>query len=245
MSQEIELEAELRTDVGKGASRRLRRLADRVPSIMYGGEQDAIALTLQYNQLAKAMQQESFFSQIISIKTNGKAQQVVVRDLQRHPATERVQHIDFLRIRADRALQVQVPIHFINEEECVGVRTEGGAISHMVTDVEISCLPGDLPGFLEIDMLEVVLGTALHLSDIIVPEGVTIVALALEEPNDAQIATVQVPREIVEEEPELEAFEGEEAEEGEEGEAAEGEEAGDAEGEGDKGSGEGSSDDET
>jgi large subunit ribosomal protein L25 len=242
MSQEIELEAELRTDVGKGASRRLRRLADKVPSIMYGGEQDAIALTLQYNALAKAMQQESFFSQIINIKTNGKAQQVVVRDLQRHPATERVQHIDFLRIRADRALQVQVPIHFINEEECVGVRTEGGAISHMVTDVEISCLPGDLPSFLEVDMLDVVLGTALHLSDIIVPEGVTIVALAQEEPNDAQIATVLVPREIIEEEPELEALEGEAGEEGEEGE---GEEAGDAEGEGDKGSGEGSSDDAT
>jgi large subunit ribosomal protein L25 len=245
MSQKIELEAELRTDVGKGASRRLRRLADKVPSIMYGGEQDAIALTLQYNALAKAMQQESFFSQIINIKTNGKAQQVVVRDLQRHPATERVQHIDFLRIRADRALQVQVPIHFINEEECVGVRTEGGAISHMVTDVEISCLPGDLPSFLEVDMLDVVLGTALHLSDIVVPDGVTIVALAQEEPNDAQIATVLVPREIIEEEPELEALEGEAGEEGEEGEEGEGEEAGDAEGEGDKGSGEGSSDEAT
>jgi large subunit ribosomal protein L25 len=246
MSQKIELEAELRTDVGKGASRRLRRLADRVPSIMYGGDQDSIALTLHYNELAKAMQQESFFSQIINIKTNGKAEQVVVRDLQRHPATDRVQHIDFLRIRADRALQVQVPIHFINEEECVGVRTEGGAISHMVTDVEISCLPGDLPGFLEVDMAEVPLGTALHLSDIIVPEGVTILVLAQEEPKDAQIATVLVPRENIEEEPELEALEGEEGEEGEGEEGVEG--AGEEGGEGDAGSaerGEGSSDDET
>ncbi|TDI94338.1 MAG: 50S ribosomal protein L25/general stress protein Ctc [Chloroflexi bacterium] len=245
MSQKIELEAELRTDVGKGASRRLRRLADKVPSIMYGGDQDSIALTLRYNELAKAMQEESFFSQIISIKTNGKSQQVVVRDLQRHPASDRVQHIDFLRIRADRALQVQVPIHFINEEECVGVRTEGGAISHMITDVEISCLPGDLPSFLEVDMLEVTLGTALHVSDIIVPEGVTIVALAQEEPNDAQIATVLVPRENIEEEPELEALEGEE---GEEGEAVEGEEAAEEGGEGDEDSaeqGKGSRDDET
>jgi large subunit ribosomal protein L25 len=231
MSQKIELEAELRTDVGKGASRRLRRLADKVPGIMYGADETPVALMFQHNELAKAMQQEAFFSQIIDIKAGGETQQAVLRDLQRHPASEKVQHIDFLRIRADRELEVRIPIHFLNEDVCVGVRTEGGQISHTMTDVEITCLPKDLPAYLEVDMANVRLGTALHLSDIALPEGVTIDALEQEEPNDAQIATVQEIREIVEEEPEVEALEGEEGEELEaaaEGEEAAGEEGGEA-----------------
>lgn len=219
MSQPIELEAEPRTDVGKGASRRLRRLTEMVPGIIYGGDTEPGSLTFKYNELANAMQQESFFSQIIDIKMDGTIQQAVVRDVQRHPANDRVQHIDFLRISADRLLEVNIPIHFINEDICVGVRTQGGQISHNMSEVEISCLPGNLPAYLEVDMAAVEIGGAVHLSDIMLPEGVTI--LALQHDDDAQIGSVEEVREMEEE---LEPEEGEVSAEaaGEEAEEDEG-----------------------
>jgi len=223
MSQKIEIIAELRSDVGKGASRRLRRQAERVPGIMYGGTDDPVPLTVNSNQLSKAMQQESFYSQILNIVVDGKSQQAVVRDLQRHPANERVQHIDFLRIRADRAIQVSIPLHFIDEDKCVGVRLEGGTIMHNMTEVEVSCLPGDLPEYLEVFMAQLELNQSVHLSDLALPEGVSIVVLMHGGDRDATVVSVQMPRGPSEEE-ELEAAaaEGEEAE-GEGGEEAAGE----------------------
>ena len=145
MSQQIEIHAELREDVGKGASRRLRREAEKVPGIIYGGTSASVPLTMSSNELSRAMELESFYSQILNVVVDGKSEQAVVRDLQRNPANERVLHIDFLRIRADRAIQVSIPLHFIDEDKCVGVKEEGGGIIHSMTDVEISCLPGDLP----------------------------------------------------------------------------------------------------
>ncbi|MDH3641640.1 MAG: 50S ribosomal protein L25/general stress protein Ctc [Gammaproteobacteria bacterium] len=226
MSQKIEIIAELRSDVGKGASRRLRRQAEKVPGIMYGGTDDPVPLTVNSNQLSKAMQQESFYSQILNIVVDGKGQQAVVRDLQRHPATEKVQHIDFLRIRADRAIQVSIPLHFIDEDKCIGVRQDGGTIMHNMTEVEISCLPGDLPEYLEVFMAKLELNQSVHLSDLAMPDGVSIVALMHSDDRDATVVSVQVPRGPTEEEEELEAAaaEGEEAEgEGEGGEEAAGE----------------------
>ena len=217
MSQQIELNAELREDVGKGASRRLRRKAEKVPGILYGGGEDPIPLTLRQNELAKAMQAEAFYSQILSVVLNGKSEQAVVRDLQRHPADEKVLHIDFMRIRADRAMQVSVPLHFINEEQCVGVRVGGGIISHNMNEVEISCLPKDLPEFIEIDMEAVELNQVIHLSDLTLPEGVSIVALQYGEERDANVVSVQMPRGGAEEEEEEELLAAE-------GEAVEGEE---------------------
>ena len=173
MSDQVELNAEGRSDVGKGASRRLRRLSGRVPGIVYGGGNAAVPITLQENELAKAMQSESFFSQILNVKIDGGDQQAVVRDVQRHPATERVMHIDFLRIRADRVIQVSVPIHFLNEDSCVGVKMGGGSIQHSMNEVEVSCLPAALPEFVELDMAEVEVGGIVHISDIQLPEGVT------------------------------------------------------------------------
>ncbi len=227
MSQQIEINAELRTDVGKGASRRLRRVAQKVPGILYGGEEDPVALTMKYNELSKAMEVEAFYSQILNVVVDGKAQQAVVRDLQRNPADDKVTHVDFLRISADKPIQVNVPLHFINEDKCVGVRLGGGSISHNMTEVEISSLPKDLPEYIEIDMEDVELNQVIHLSDISLPGGVTIVALTYGEERDANVVSVQMPRGGLEEE-ELEAAAGEEGEEGEEGEAA----AGDAEAEG-------------
>jgi large subunit ribosomal protein L25 len=222
MSQQIEIHAELRVDVGKGASRRLRRQAEKVPGIIYGGSDDPVPLTMSSIELSKVMAQESFYSQILNVVVDGKGQQALVRDLQRHPATERVQHIDFLRIRADRAIQVSIPLHFIDEDKCIGVREGGGSIIHNLNEVEISCLPGDLPEFLEVFMALVELNQSVRLSDLAVPEGVTIVALAHGADRDVNVVSVQIPRGGVEEEEELEAAEAAE------GEEVEGDEAGEA-----------------
>jgi large subunit ribosomal protein L25 len=228
MAQKIEIHAELREDVGKGASRRLRRLAEKVPGIMYGGTADAVPLTMSSNELGKAMQLESFYSQILNVVVDGKSEQAVVRDLQRHPATERVLHVDFLRIAADRAIQVSVPLHFIGEDDCVGVKLGGGSIIHSMTEVEISCLPANLPEYLEVFMAQVELNQSVHLSELALPEGVSIVALTHGDDRDTNVVSVQVPRGGAEDE-ELDAAA--------EGEAAEGEESTDDEG----GSGEDSS----
>ncbi|MFP6817359.1 MAG: 50S ribosomal protein L25/general stress protein Ctc [Pseudomonadales bacterium] len=220
MSQQIEIHAELRVDVGRGASRRLRRQAEKVPGIIYGGTDDPLPLTMSSIELAKVMKQESFYSQILSVILDGKGQQALVRDLQRHPATEKVMHIDFLRISADRAIQVFVPLHFIGEDKCLGVREGGGSIIHNVTEVEVSCLPGDLPEYLEVFMALVELHQTVRLSDLAVPEGVTIVALAHGPERDVSVVSVQVPRGGLEEEEELEAAAEGEAAEGDQAEAA-------------------------
>ena len=194
MSDTIELTAELRTTVGKGASRRLRRLEDKVPAIIYGGEADAQMLTMSGNELSKAMQIEAFYSQVLSVSIDGKAEQAVVRDVQRNPANERVQHIDFQRVSADREINVSVPLHFINEEACVGVKMQGGTLTRTLTEVEISCLPANLPEFIEVDMAEIESGSSVHLSDLIIGEGVSIVALALGGDRDIPVASVTAKR---------------------------------------------------
>ncbi len=194
MSDIIELTAELRTTVGKGASRRLRRLEDKVPAIIYGGEGEAQMLTLSGNQLAKAMQVEAFYSQILSVSIEGKAEQAVVRDVQRNPANERVQHIDFQRVRADREVNVSVPLHFINEEACIGVKMQGGTLTRTLTEVEIACLPVNLPEYIEVDMADVEAGNSVHLSDLNIGDGVSIVALALGADRDIPVASVTAKR---------------------------------------------------
>ena len=194
MSDIIELTAELRTTVGKGASRRLRRLEGKVPAIIYGGEGEAVMLSLSSNELSKAMQVEAFYSQVLNVSIDGKSEQAVVRDLQRNPADERVQHIDFLRVRADVAITVSVPLHFINEESCVGVKMQGGTLTRTLTEVEVSCLPANLPEYIEVDMAEVESGTSVHLSDLNIGEGVTIIALTLGEDRDIPVASVTAKR---------------------------------------------------
>ena len=160
MSDSIQLTAEIRTTVGKGASRRLRRLDNKVPGIIYGGEKEPQKITLHGNQLSKAMQQESFYSQILDVSVGGQSEQAVVRDVQRDPASERVQHIDFQRVDASREVTVSVPLHYINEEACIGVKTQGGTLTRNLVEVEVSCLPVNLPEFIEVDMLDVAAGVA-------------------------------------------------------------------------------------
>ena len=193
MSEQIQISASPRQETGTGASRRLRRGADRIPGVIYGGDAQPQPLTLSAHELAKVMQDEAFHSQILNVLVDGAAEQVVVRELQRDPASEKVLHIDFLRVRADRAIQVPVPLHFLNEHDCEGVRS-GGNISHNLIEVEVSCLPADLPEFIEVDVAGLDMGDALHLSDLETPDRVTIVALAYGEDRNIPVVSVQAPR---------------------------------------------------
>lgn len=214
MSQQIELAAQSRSDKGKGASRRLRRDGKLVPGILYGGDEAPRPLTVKMNELVKAMENEAFASQIVHLAVDGTSERTVVRDVQRHPATNTLTHIDFMRVTAGQLLQISVPLHFVNEDKCVGARLHAGIITHTMTEVEISALPRNLPEFLVVDMEHVDVGDNLHLSDISLPEGVMLVALSQGEEQDLTVAGVQAPRTA--------ASEDEEATEGDAADAAEG-----------------------
>jgi len=194
MSGQFELQAEIREDLGKGASRRLRRLANLVPAIIYGGNRDPQPLTLVRKDLEKALENEAFYSHVLTIRVGSEEQKAILKDLQRHPAKESVMHADFLRVDDKTMVKVHVPIHFVNEDKCHGVKVQGGLIQHQATDVEVQCLPADIPEFIEVDMLEVHTGQIIHLSDIALPKGVTSVALALGEDHDLAVASVIAPR---------------------------------------------------
>ena len=223
MSDAFEIDAEIREDMGKGASRRLRRLADQVPAILYGGDKAPTPLTLIRKDLEYALENEAFYSHILTIKVGKSKQKAILKDLQRHPARDSVMHADFMRVSDDVSIKVHVPIHYLNEENCYGVKTEAGMIQHSATDIEVQCLPGDMPEYVEVDMLEIKIGDIIHISDIKLPEGVESVALSHGEDYDLAIASVLAPKGISEEEEE--ALEAAALAEAEEGEAVEGEES--------------------
>ena len=202
MSESFIVVAETRVDEGKGASRRLRRLEGKMPAVIYGGDQDAQSLTLIRKDFEYMLANEACFSSILEVNVDGKAQNAIIKDIQRHPAKGFPMHADFLRVRMDQAIKVNVPLHFINEEQCTGVKLGGGMIQKQATDVEIQCLPKDLPEYLEVDMLEVELGGIVHLSDISLPEGAIATALELGDDHDLAIASVIAPRGIKEDDEE-------------------------------------------
>ncbi|MBT8051297.1 MAG: 50S ribosomal protein L25/general stress protein Ctc [Gammaproteobacteria bacterium] len=186
MSDTTTITAELREDVGKGASRRLRR-EGKVPAVIYGGERDAVALTLEQVELLHQADSESFFSSVLEIRVGKKlTQQAVVRDMHRHPYKPVIMHVDFMRVSAKEAIRISVPVHFDGEEESPAGRASGVVIQHQLTDIEISALPKDLPEFISVDLSELEPGEAIMLSEIELPEGVTIQALE----GDAQDASV-------------------------------------------------------
>ncbi len=194
MPQAIQLNAKPRQTLGTGASRRLRRQGDKLPGILYGGEGAPQPIILNGNELTKAMEQEAFYSQVLSLVLDGAEHKALVRELQRHPVNEKVLHVDFLRVSADKPIQTHVPLHFTNEESCVGVRRGGGALSHNLIDVEVSCLPEQLPEFIAVDVGELQVGEAIHLSGLQLPEGVALVALTHGEDRDISVVSVQPPR---------------------------------------------------
>ena len=191
MSGEFIVNAELRADQGKGASRRLRRLENKVPAILYGvNGKDPVALSLKDNEIKKSLSNEAFYSHILTIQYDGKEESAILKDLQRHPARGDVMHADFLRVTKDQVIHVNAPLHFINEEACKGVKLGGGTISHQMVEVEIICLPGDLPEYIEVDMLDVEIETIIHLSDLVLPKGVTVAALQHGEDHNLPVASV-------------------------------------------------------
>jgi large subunit ribosomal protein L25 len=198
MAAEFELNAELRADKGKGASRRLRRNADLVPAILYGAGKDPIPLSIPHKDLHRACENEAFFSHIITIKADGKSQEAILKDLQRHPAKNRIMHADFFRVSMDQAITVVVPLHFINEDICPGVKTGGGVVSHTMTSLEVSCLPGDLPEYIEVDIQALELGDSIHMSGIVIPDTLSIPELAQGEDHDQVVVAVHAPRRVEE-----------------------------------------------
>jgi large subunit ribosomal protein L25 len=191
---DFELNAELRTDKGKGASRRLRRNADMIPAILYGAGKDPLSLTLAHKDIHKACENEAFFSHIITINADGDSQQAIVKDLQRHPAKDRIMHADFLRIQMDQAITVEVPLHFLNEDSCLGVRQGGGNVSHNMTSIDISCLPGDLPEYIEVDIKDLDLGDAIHMSGLRLAEELSIPSLQQGADHDHVVVSVNAPK---------------------------------------------------
>ena len=203
MAENFEVIAETRTDLGKGASRRLRH-ADKVPGVVYGSG-EPVSITMGHNDMLKHVANEAFFSHILDLQIDGKSEMAIVRDLQRHPAKQAVMHIDFMRVKKGVALHMSVPLHFINEESCVGVKVGGGLLSHLITDIEIACLPKDLPEFIEVDVAELALGATLQMSEITLPKGITSVALSHGEDHDMGVITCSKPRGLDEDESAVEA----------------------------------------
>jgi large subunit ribosomal protein L25 len=192
--------ADSRHDQGKGASRRLRR-AGKVPAVLYGGHGQPQNIVLDHQQLLTLIDKEKFYSSIISVNVDQQGQPAIVRDVQMHPARNAVVHVDLQRVIENEKLKIHLPIHFKGETTAPGVKTQGGIVSHLIQDIEVSCLPKDLPEFLELDLSAMNLNETKHLSDIPLPNGVSIPALAHQNPP---VVSVHSPR-VAEPEPEAAA----------------------------------------
>ncbi|SEI67275.1 LSU ribosomal protein L25P [Azotobacter beijerinckii] len=186
------LNADVRSDLGKGASRRLRRNANLIPAVIYGGDKAPQSISLLAKDVAKLIEDEAAFSHVIALNVAGTTETVLIKALQRHPAKSFVLHADFVRVVADHKLTAHVPLHFINAETADAVKLQGGEVSHTMSEVEVSCLPQNLPEFIEVDLAKVAIGQTVHLSDLTVPAGVELVALA--HGNDLAIANIHASR---------------------------------------------------
>jgi large subunit ribosomal protein L25 len=201
--QKFEIEASgVRHEIGKGASRRLRR-EEKVPGILYGGGKDPVTLTFEHKNVAKSLENEAFYSHILLLKIGTDSERVILKDVQRHPYKPRILHVDFQRVRADEKLHMHIPLHFIGEDSAPGAKEAGGIVSHIMSDVEVSCLPDNLPEYLELDISDMQLNQIKHLSDIKLPKGVEIVALTHD--DNKPVVSVHLPR--IEEEPVVEETE--------------------------------------
>jgi large subunit ribosomal protein L25 len=212
MAEEFDLIADYREDQGKGASRRLRR-EGIVPAIIYGAGRPPRALAFDHNKVLRQLENESFYSSVLNIKVGDKSQAAILKDVQRHPARLQILHMDFQRVVEDEEIRMNVPIHFTGENVAPGVKQDGGTVSHLMTDVEVVCLPRHLPEYLEVDISKLELDEMLHLSDIPLPEGVEIPELAQGPEHDHAIVSVHIIKAApIEEELDEEAEGGEEAE---------------------------------
>ncbi len=217
MADKFELTAEIREQAGKGASRRLRRVDNKVPAIVYGAGKEPRPITILHHHFNNALKNQAFYSHILTLNIGGKHEKVVLKDLQRHPSKPLILHADFLRVSATEKLHMNVPLRFTNEDNAPGVKLDGGIVSHLLNEVEIRCLPADLPEFIEVDLAELKMDESIHLSDLKVPEGVELIGLlhqddrpivnihrlhAVEEPETVVAPPAEVPLVGKEEKPE-------------------------------------------
>ena len=186
MSTDFSIHAQTRTDTGTATSRRLRHVG-LTPAIVYGGNHQPLAITLKHNEVIEHIKHEAFFSHILDLNIDGKTQQVILRDMQRHPAKRQILHLDFQRVSAKDKLHIHVPLHFVNEALSPGIKA-GGVASHLLIEIEVVCLPKDLPQYIEVDMSQLEIGQSVRLSDITLPAGVSI-----PESTDDAIASIHLP----------------------------------------------------
>jgi len=198
MANEHKLSAASRADVGKGASRRLRR-AGHIPAIIYGGDADPVNIQLAHEKTWVASQNEWFYSSIVDLDVEGTVQRVLLRDLQRHPYKQQIRHIDFQRVNENQAVRVSVPLHFLNEDTSPAGKSSEVVVMHELNEVEVSCLPKDLPEYLEIDLAALEVGDIIHLSAITLPKGVEIPELKLGKEHDVAIVVAKHGQEEIEE----------------------------------------------
>jgi large subunit ribosomal protein L25 len=190
MTDLFTLDAEVRTDLGKGASRRLRH-ANKVPAILYGEGQEPVSLTLAHNKVFRAQEEEAFYSHVLTLNIGKEKVECVIKDMQRHPFKPLVMHLDFLRVDKTHPIHTNVPVHFINEE---AVSKKGGSVAHHIAEIAVTCLPGDLPEFIEVDCADLEVGQTYHLSDVKLPKGVTSDELAKGESHDLAVVTANAPK---------------------------------------------------
>ncbi len=209
MSEDFIINAEDRTVQGKGASRRLRR-EGKVPVILYGGHKEPRMLQTGHNELLHHLEHEAFYSHILTVKIGKDDEMAVLKDVQRHPSKLQINHVDLLRVVKGEKLRMSVPLHFVGEDVAPGVKLRGGVFQHLMTELDISVLPKDLPEYIEVNVSELDVDESVHLADITLPKGVEVAAHLLEE--NPTLVSIHIPRAVVEEV--------EEPEEGEEGEEA-------------------------
>ena len=191
---EFEVVARPRAALGTSASRRLRR-SGQIPANLYGGGKDPTPLSLEENRIRKQIENEAFAAHILTVRVEGEESQAVLKSVHRDPVSNRVIHMDFQRISASSEIHMHVPLHFVNEEDCRGKRA-GGIVTHLLVEVEVGCLPKDLPEYIEVDMSELDVGEAVHLSELVLPEGVHVMALAHNPDNDQPVVSVQHPQKL-------------------------------------------------
>ena len=216
MSNAFTIDAELRAQQGKGASRRLRR-EGKVPAILYGGHKEPVMLAVKSLEIEHKLRNEAFYSHILTLNISGKEESAVLKDLQRHPARSVVTHMDLQRVLADEEIRMNVPLHFKGEEVAPGVKQDGGVVQHLLMEVEVECLPKHLPEFIEVDVSALALNESIHLSQLKIGEGVKIVAL--QHGDDQAVISITIPK-VVEEEAPAEAAPAEVPTVGEEAKAA-------------------------
>ena len=194
---EFEVVAQPRDALGTGASRRLRRMG-RVPGVLYGGSKDPAHISVDGNRIRKQLENEAFAAHILAVKIEDEESQAVLKSIQRDPATDQVIHMDFQRISASSEIHMRVPLHFVNEDVCAGKKA-GGIVTHLLVEVEVGCLPKDLPEYVEVDMAALGIGESVHLSELALPEGVRLMAIAQNPDNDPPIVSVQHPQKLADE----------------------------------------------